>query len=751
MAAALARRLNPLRGPRIGTKLMLLSLTLLVVPWFSYRQLLEMERLLVQGQSQAQLLTAEGISTLFNGREDLFNDLPVTIEDYESLFAHPLEGNIRLDGRYDDWGERIEDRLLSFGPAASDDGAFQLLLGERAGQLHLFVQASDADIVYRDPEYLRLDNADHVRLSYIGSDGEDGRIGLVFAEPGVITAYAMDADWRFATTGTAEADVLGFVEVGESGWSMEFRLPLDRLGSRRYFGVSIADVDDPVARAPLKLAQTLPKAGKESFNLIVLRSPEVLNIIQGLGYSGARILVVDAQQRVRAEAGTQLAEAAGPSRDKSTALGLIQRGFEAIRPVLHRFSTFESLEAERGGGSAEYTAADIISATLAGRPAATRHRLGNQLEVIMAAHPIVSKDAVIGTVVVEQNIDDILSFQREALEQVILLSVAALTAVFAALLTFAGRLAWRIRQLRREASAAIDQHGRLRASALRSEIGSGDEIGDLARSFSNTLSKLHQHNHFLENMPRTLRHEINNPLNTLSTSLQNLAEESPGVQSSKYLASAKNGVIRIGSIVQNLSDAANLEESLKSEELEVVDIQKLLESYVANCAAGHPDCEFAFRGLREPAHAEVSDYRIEQLLDKIIDNAIDFHRTGSPITVQLDVQRDYLRITVANRGPILPDQLGKSVFDSMVSNRGPHNRLHFGLGLYVVRIIAEHHGGFVRALNLADNSGVAIMVQLPRTEVPEPRTEVPEPRLATDPEIEIRASAAPPARAAQAN
>ena len=47
------------------------------------------------------------------------------------------------------------------------------------------------------------------------------------------------------------------------------------------------------------------------------------------------------------------------------------------------------------------------------------------------------------------------------------------------------------------------------------------------------------------------------------------------------------------------------------------------------------------------------------------------------------------------------------------SHRDQHNRLHFGLGLYVVRIIAEHHGGFVRAVNLADNSGVAVVIQLP--------------------------------------
>ena len=94
--------LRRFRGPRLGAKLILLGLTLLIVPWFSYRQLVEMERLLVQGQSHAQLLTAEGISTLFNGREDLFNDLPVKIEDYESLFAHPLQNNVRLDGRIED-------------------------------------------------------------------------------------------------------------------------------------------------------------------------------------------------------------------------------------------------------------------------------------------------------------------------------------------------------------------------------------------------------------------------------------------------------------------------------------------------------------------------------------------------------------------------------------------------------------------------------------------------------------------------
>jgi signal transduction histidine kinase len=501
------------------------------------------------------------------------------------------------------------------------------------------------------------------------------------------------------------------MEQTEQGFRLEFRLPLAILGSSRYFGVAFVDVDDPVTRAVRRTTQTLPTAGRESFNLVVLRSPELLNIIQGLGYSGARILVIDPQKRVRAETGSNITSQ--PADDGET-MKVIEAWFAEIRPWVHRIITGDPWEPGRSvRANAEATADAVINSSLVGDPLALRRSLSAEQEVIMAAHPIVSEDKIIGTVVVEQNINEILSFQRAALEQVILVSIVSLFAVFIALLAFAARLAWRIRNLRREATSAIDEYGRLRIGELQREMNAGDEIGDLARSVSNMLSKLHQHNNFLESMPRTLRHEINNPLNTLSTSLQNLAEENPDVRDSKYLESAKRGVMRIGVIVQNLADAANLEESLEAEEREVIDLAQLLENYVANCRITHRRCEFVYRGPGRPVYANVSDYRIEQLLDKIIDNAIDFHRANSPIKVQLDSYRDQLQITVANRGPTLPEKAEKSLFDSMVSHRGPQNRLHFGLGLYVVRVIAEHHGGFVRAVNLADGSGVAIMVQLP--------------------------------------
>ena len=693
---------------------MLLGAALLRLPYFSLRQLLAMEQFLIQGQAQAQLLTAEGISTLLNGRDDLFNDLPLSAEGYASLYAHPLPSAIRLDGRDGDW-DGLAERRLVFGadPDSGDrpDGSFDLILGERADQLYAVLRILDRDRIWRDPDALRLDNADHVRLTFQDASGARGRIQLTFSGPGVLTAYAMGEAWRFASDGQPDNRIQGFVSptnTGE-GYVVEFRLPLAMLNARESFGISVVDVDDPVSRSPRTMVQTLPTAGPEAFNLIVLRSPEVLNIVEGLGYAGARILVIDGERRVRAETGAYPRE--GPEAPPLSAPDL--GPLEFFRPLVRGLLAIARLGQADG---ADPIAGDaVIDTALAGSPLAVRRRLSDQQEIIMAAVPIRGRDRTLGAVVVEQDTDEILALQRDALDRIIGFAVLTIALVFLALLTFSLRLAWRIRGLGAEASRAIDQQGRLRTFELRREARAGDELGELSRNVSQMLARLHQHNQFLENMPRTLRHEINNPLNTLSTSLQNLENTQPELSDSKYLDAARRGVQRIGAIVQNLADAANLEESLKAEDLETLDLEALVESYVRNSAALQAPRRLTFQGPETGAMVEAADYRIEQLLDKIIDNAFDFALPDTAITVALRRERSEAVLTIRNQGPLLSEDTLASMFDSMVTRRDGTNdtKLHFGLGLYVVRVIAAHHGGSALARNLPDGSGVEIEVRLP--------------------------------------
>ena len=184
------------------------------------------------------------------------------------------------------------------------------MLGERSDYLYAHMRVQDDRLVYRDPDYLRLDNADHIRLNFIGADGRDGRMSLVFDPSDVVTGFSMDEQWRYAATGSADNRIQGVLRrvEGVSAVALEFRIPLSLLGSRQYFGLTYVDVDDELQRDILRVTQTLPTEATQSFNLVVLRTPEVRNIVQGLGYSGAKIVVIDNQRRVRAEVGaTRLA------------------------------------------------------------------------------------------------------------------------------------------------------------------------------------------------------------------------------------------------------------------------------------------------------------------------------------------------------------------------------------------------------------------------------------------------------------
>ena len=700
------------RGPRLGTKLALLGLplALLVVPMLSSVLLAEMERWAVQSQSEQLRRIAESIALSFVDRDHLFADLPVNIGEYEALEAQPLQRQPRINGTLDDWGKQPASSTR-FG--TDGDGAFTLNLGTRRGMLYVHLAIKDDVRVYRDPAVLRLDNADQVRIAFIEPDGEDGRIAVTLSASGGTTAYRMDNDWRFAEIGPPESAVRGFSRETAEGYALELRMPFALLGSRRYFGLSFVDVDDAASRAVRATTHTYA----DSF-LLAFRSPEISSMLDRLERTDMEVRIIDAEQRVRAKTGSYRISGEPPSVPwQFQVLGWPTMLVDALSNAKGAVGRWD------GGPSSEDPAvaeSRAIETALAGVSATARRQVRG-VRTILAGHPIRSTGGVVvGMVAVEQNINDILTFRREAMDQIALVSLASVLVVPLFLIAFAGRLTWRIRNLRRAAAATIDEHGRLRTTALDVQTGATDEIGDLARSVNGMLARLDRHHTFVYTLPRTLRHEMHNPLNTLTTSLEHLSQDGDKSLGWKHMESAKRAVLRMGAIVQNLTDAANLEDSLNAEDLEVLDVQNLVASYVGNCRATHGAQRFDFHTVPGPVYAEVADDRIEQMLDKLIDNAVDFNRPGSAITVRFEVRRGQWRVVVANRGPILPTA-PNDLFESLQSHRAPRSQTHFGLGLYVVRVIAEQHGGAARAVNLLDGSGVAMVVQMPVAEPPSAR------------------------------
>ena len=356
-----------------------------------------------------------------------------------------------------------------------------------------------------------------------------------------------------------------------------------------------------------------------------------------------------------------------------------------------------------------------VDRALMGEVNARWRSAGNASTVVLSvAQPIWQADDIVGAVVVEETTSSGQSLKTAALESLLATTLVVFAVGFVALLAFAWRLAYRVRRLQKEADGAIDAHGRIRGDIAGSGIQ--DEIGALSKTLNATLQRLRQYNDYLEKMAARLSHELRTPVAVVRSSLDNLRQGAVPEQERVYIERADEGVKRLSSLISRMSEATQLESMLRGAERETFDIAKVVAGCVEGYRLAFPSRQFQLQVEgREPVQINGNAESVAQMLDKLVQNANDFAKAGSVIRVRLTVSRGLLNLVVENDGPPLPAAIASHLFVAMISARAEADRRgeHLGLGLYIVRMIAEFHNGAVKAETLADNSGVRFTVMLP--------------------------------------
>jgi dedicated sortase system histidine kinase len=448
----------------------------------------------------------------------------------------------------------------------------------------------------------------------------------------------------------------------------------------------------------------------------VAATHEIELIIRGLRRSGSRIWVIDQDRRLLVLEGSLRQDAKPPAepdlwdRLQNAVLGplfavLLERPREDFEDALP--------EDVLSGGRA-------VDNALTGVPATRwRDTADKRAVVLAAAHPIWNGTEVIGAVVVEETTNRVLSLRNRAFEQLLTTTVAVFVLGALVLFLFATRLSRRLTRLRDEAEHAIDARGRVHRG-FRAERDR-DEIGDLSRSFGTVLDRLAEYNDYLERMADRLSHELRTPIAVVSSSLDNLrtAQEPAGAQ--VYIQRAEEGVGRLNAILTRMSEARRLGEALKGTERERFDLARVVSGCAVGYGAAFPQHRFEVRLPKHPVEIDGAPDLAAQLLDKLVDNARDFSAPGEPIEIAVDVEWDWARLAVSNVGPLLPEAMAGQIFESMVSVRPasapagerPRSEPHLGLGLFIVRLIAEFHGGRATARNRPDGRGVTVEVAFP--------------------------------------
>ncbi len=442
---------------------------------------------------------------------------------------------------------------------------------------------------------------------------------------------------------------------------------------------------------------------------IYLPSEEIEKILGVVAKTATRIWVVDARSRVRGLAGNL-----NSSDAKKNTPGVFQQLYTtAIRPFIRLFAHDPGWAISEDPALVTRAVMTQVDRALSGQPTAyPRYAVDGRATVMSAAEPVWQGDNIVGAVVVEETTNGSQSITFAALESLLAMTLVVLLVGFGALLMFAWRLAHRVRLLQREAETAIDSQGRIRGTISGS--GSKDEIGALSLSLEAILLRLSNYNHYLEQMAARLSHELRTPLAVVRSSLDNLRATENSAQGNVYIARADEGVRRLSSLISRMAEATRLESMLVGAEKESCDIGLLIAGCVEGYRAAYPSTPFVFQQPGGHIVLDVIADALAQMLDKLVQNAVDFAEQDTPVTISLDESAKQIRIRVQNRGVTLVPDIASTLFSSMVASPrfGIENGTHLGLGLYIVRLIAEFHNGTVNAQNLPDDSGVLFEVLL---------------------------------------
>lgn len=671
-------------------QLLAVGLLTLVLPWLGLRYVEEMEAALRVGLEQALLASAAtAAASLAAPAAALCSPRCPEQRAGTTIYASPLPTEPELDG--------VRDASFGPTPALTLGGDRRAWAGTFGRFVYLYVAVADRDLVYqRQPG--QPPHGDRVVLALEPAAGAVRWLLLGTAAPGAFRAQETGPE-RFEPSESYDARVIGaWLETAE-GYALELRVPLTLVGGA--LGVGVIDVDRAGGDHAVELAASWDVVTGQPGRFIHQRA-ELQRIVDQLGRAGSRFRVLDADGWVLAAAGRVAPRVTEPSAAGVTG--------DLFRWLLRRDDPAYPPEEPPGR-----VAGDELRRALRGEPATAWYGGDPEREAIVAAAvPIDGAAGPLGAVLLEQASDPILTLTNRALVRLMTLTLLATTIVALGLLGYATWLSLRVGRLAGAAETALGPRGEIR-SGMPGEAA-GDEIGALARSFARLLARLHEHTQYLRSLASKLSHELRTPLAVVTTSLDNLEHEATTPATEAYLARLRQGAQRLDAILAAMSEATELEAAIRETSAAPFELAAVVEACCQAYRDVYREREIAYRCDAAGSTAIVgSGELVAQLLDKLIDNAVSFSEPGSRIDVRLGEEGGELVLAVTNRGPALPAKMRGELFDSLVSVRKERDgRPHLGLGLYIVALVAEFHGGHCAADDLPAGGGVTFRVWFPR-------------------------------------
>lgn len=227
-----------------------------------------------------------------------------------------------------------------------------------------------------------------------------------------------------------------------------------------------------------------------------------------------------------------------------------------------------------------------------------------------------------------------------------------------------------------------------------------DEISDLIKTFNVMLSQVKKTIDAQDQFVANASHQLNTPLAIIKGELDVLTSK-PRTQEEIDLfhKSLNQELLRMKSLVRDMLLISRVESDQASFIFQEVHLDDILTETVARFSALSLSKGVSLKCvIDEQSLASLQGFEINgerQLLlclfENLIENAIKYSTPQSTIQVDLKSSQGLVHFSISNSGPVMSEEVIKRIMDSQRFTRGELKIPGTGLGLYLVKKIAEYH------------------------------------------------------------
>ena len=243
---------------------------------------------------------------------------------------------------------------------------------------------------------------------------------------------------------------------------------------------------------------------------------------------------------------------------------------------------------------------------------------------------------------------------------------------------------------------------------------SGDEVAALALAFNQMSQRLNQVFVMQKNFSRNAAHEFRTPLAVLKTriGLFRKKQDFHPQATLELLQIVEGEVDRLSAMVGGLLELTNLERASCGEQLSA---GQLIRSAADQAAPQAEARRISIFVDAAPCTLAGNAELLRQAVYNLVENAVKYNPAGGAVHIAGRRDGEWFQIVVADQGPGIPEELRQRIFEPFFRVDDSRSRQlgGAGLGLALVRAIAEFHGGTVRIEENDTGVGSRFVLELP--------------------------------------